>query len=155
MSLSSNSVSLDISNNLQHNLYYEGQLLSMIPELLKHVKRHTKGQETHLLFHKKKQRAVTIFLLTTNSYLVDVVETAHFFMKMYEKFSTDRQSIIIQKKRKSRAKTAKPKKKKGKDGDGEAEESSPSKSFREEKLDFKIFQLVRIPLSANTSLMLI
>jgi len=129
MSLSSNTISLDISNNLQHNLYYEGQLLTMIPELLKHVKRHAKG------------------------YVVDVIETAHFFMKMYEKFSTDRQSIIIQKKRKSRAKAAKPKKK-GKDGEmeeggddenneeGDNEQASPSKSYTEEKLDFKIFQLV-------------
>jgi len=154
MITSSNPKSSEISKSLQHNVYYEGQILSIIPELLKNYHRQNK------------------------TFLADLVELAHLFMKMYEAFSSEKEYIIIQKKaRKVKAKTPKPKVEgeeqeeepeeeegaqdaehnDGETGEAETgkgrkrpkmkpvkEDPTKTKSVREERLDFKIFQLVTI-----------
>lgn len=103
-------------------------------------------------------------------FLTDLIELAHLFMKMYENFSMEQQVIFVQKKRKTKAKAsskaagegeepeleAEPEEEPenhepGTEGDGDAKNKLEKKkraergqglATREERLDFKIFQLV-------------
>ncbi|KAJ3332115.1 Topoisomerase 1-associated factor 1, partial [Gonapodya sp. JEL0774] len=72
----------EVSQSLQHNLYYEASTLELIEQLLRGFKP---------IRHKK-------------SYLLSLVETTHVFLRMLERFSRKKGVLFVRKKVKRKAK---------------------------------------------------